>query len=295
MNVERCLARIAAAFGCRRAVRRSRGRSPTGVGTRPVPADRGHGLDVEPERVNQWIADVAVGRHPGGLWRWRVLEGPPATSATAPSTSRSREIPFQGRDPRTGSPTAQRPGVRVHAGRRRWDVVHVPPARSAASCIAGCGCRGRRSRRSSPGKITNWDDPEITADNNGFKLPDTRIIPVVRSDGSGTTAQFTAWMDNQYPSLWRPFCQCQGLTSYYPIKDGIVAQGRLGGRGEPHRGQLRERHHRLRRVLLRAQRQLPRREGAEQGRLLRRCRRPTTSRSRSPRPRSTRTSRRRTT
>ena len=30
------------------------------------------------------------------------------------------------------------------------------------------------------------------------------IIPVVRSDGSGTTAQFTTWMDKQYPTIWRP-------------------------------------------------------------------------------------------
>ncbi len=82
------------------------------------------------------------------------------------------------------------------------------------------------------GKITNWDDPAITADNNGFKLPATKIIPVVRSDGSGTTAQFTTWMDNQYPSLWRPFCQCTGLTSYYPIKDGMVAKdGSVGVAG----------------------------------------------------------------
>jgi ABC-type phosphate transport system substrate-binding protein len=82
------------------------------------------------------------------------------------------------------------------------------------------------------GHITNWDDPEITADNNGFKLPSTKIIPVIRSDGSGTTAQFTAWMDNQYPSLWRPFCQCKGLTSYYPIKDGFVAKdGSVGVAG----------------------------------------------------------------
>ena len=55
---------------------------------------------------------------------------------------------------------------------------------------------------------------------------------MVRSDGSGTTAQFTTWMDNQYPSLWRPFCSCKGLTSYYPIKDGIVAKdGSVGVAG----------------------------------------------------------------
>ena len=41
-------------------------------------------------------------------------------------------------------------------------------------------------------QITNWDDPAITKDNNGHALPSLPIIPVVHSEGSGSTAQFTA-------------------------------------------------------------------------------------------------------
>jgi phosphate transport system substrate-binding protein len=73
-------------------------------------------------------------------------------------------------------------------------------------------------------QITNWDDPEITKDNNGRKFPSLPITPVVRSDGSGTTAQFTSWMDHEYPSIWRPFFGQSGLTSYYPIKGRAVGQ-----------------------------------------------------------------------
>ena len=40
-------------------------------------------------------------------------------------------------------------------------------------------------------QITNWSDPAIKADNPGLALPPRKIIPVVRSDGSGTAAQFT--------------------------------------------------------------------------------------------------------
>ena len=36
-------------------------------------------------------------------------------------------------------------------------------------------------------QITNWDDPEITRDNNGVPLPSLPIIPVVQSEGSGST------------------------------------------------------------------------------------------------------------
>lgn len=41
------------------------------------------------------------------------------------------------------------------------------------------------------GKITKWNDAKIVAANPGVKLPDMPITVVVRSDGSGTTYNFT--------------------------------------------------------------------------------------------------------
>jgi phosphate transport system substrate-binding protein len=41
------------------------------------------------------------------------------------------------------------------------------------------------------GKITNWNDPKIAADNPGVTLPDAKVKTVVRADGSGTTFIFT--------------------------------------------------------------------------------------------------------
>ncbi len=73
-------------------------------------------------------------------------------------------------------------------------------------------------------QITNWNDPAIAKDNNGRSFPSLPITPVVRSDGSGTTAQLTTWMDDQYPSIWRPFFGRSGLTSYYPRKGRAVGQ-----------------------------------------------------------------------
>ena len=81
------------------------------------------------------------------------------------------------------------------------------------------------------GVITNWNDPAITADNGGRQFPSLPIKPVIRSDGSGTTAQFTAFMASQTPSIWNAFCQKVGIslnpcpaTSLYPPFDGSVAQ-----------------------------------------------------------------------
>lgn len=44
------------------------------------------------------------------------------------------------------------------------------------------------------GNITKWNDPAIAADNKGMKLPNEEIIVVHRSDGSGTTFNFTYYL-----------------------------------------------------------------------------------------------------
>lgn len=44
------------------------------------------------------------------------------------------------------------------------------------------------------GTITSWNDPAIAAENEGVSLPDTAIVPVHRSDDSGTTANFTDYL-----------------------------------------------------------------------------------------------------
>lgn len=68
-------------------------------------------------------------------------------------------------------------------------------------------------------QITNWDDPEVTADNNGRALPSIPIIPVVHSEGAGSTYQFTAWLSTEYPSLWQSFGQSSPVE-FWPTGKG---------------------------------------------------------------------------
>jgi len=62
------------------------------------------------------------------------------------------------------------------------------------------------------GGIKNWNDPAIASDNRQLKLPNLPIRPIVRSDGSGTTAQFTAYMAAQTPDIWNAFCARLGVN-----------------------------------------------------------------------------------
>lgn len=45
------------------------------------------------------------------------------------------------------------------------------------------------------GSITTWDDPKITGDNPDADLPSSEIVPVHRSDDSGTTENFTKYLE----------------------------------------------------------------------------------------------------
>lgn len=52
------------------------------------------------------------------------------------------------------------------------------------------------------GKIKKWNDPAITALNPGVTLPDAPIVTVYRSDGSGTTFNFTSYLGAVSPE-WK--------------------------------------------------------------------------------------------
>ncbi|MBV8600414.1 MAG: phosphate ABC transporter substrate-binding protein PstS, partial [Candidatus Eremiobacteraeota bacterium] len=52
------------------------------------------------------------------------------------------------------------------------------------------------------GKITRWNDPAIAKLNPGTQFPDIPIVPVNRSDGSGTTYIFTDFLSRVSPE-WK--------------------------------------------------------------------------------------------
>jgi phosphate transport system substrate-binding protein len=52
-------------------------------------------------------------------------------------------------------------------------------------------------------KITKWNDPKIAADNPGVKLPSTAITIAHRSDSSGTTQNFSQFLVEGAPGVWK--------------------------------------------------------------------------------------------
>ncbi len=72
-------------------------------------------------------------------------------------------------------------------------------------------------------EITTWNDPAIAKLNKGVELPDTRITPVNRSDESGTTENFTDYLSQVVPSIWK-----YEVSGDWPVKGGEAADGTSG-------------------------------------------------------------------
>ena len=168
--------------------------------------------------VQQWIADVdangmKVVYTGGGSTKGRKDFAQDSTDFAI------SEIPYQGTDEQGQADTSN--------GR---DFAYLPivaggtaftyQLKIGGELVRNLRLSGETIAKIFTNKITNWNDPAITRDNNGRQFPSMPIKPVVRSDGSGTTAQFTTWMDHEYPSIWRPYFGQSGLTSYYPKNGG---------------------------------------------------------------------------
>ncbi len=74
------------------------------------------------------------------------------------------------------------------------------------------------------GKITMWNDSAIANDNPELKLPAQKIIPIHRSDGSGTTEIFSQYL-TQSSNHWK---QNYGVGKTIRFSSGIGAKGNEG-------------------------------------------------------------------
>jgi phosphate transport system substrate-binding protein len=77
------------------------------------------------------------------------------------------------------------------------------------------------------GQITNWSDPAIKALNKGASLPDLKITPVFRSDGSGTSFNFTDYLSS-VNAEWKSKI---GVSTQPAFPTGVGAKGSGGVAG----------------------------------------------------------------
>lgn len=95
-------------------------------------------------------------------------------------------------------------------------VINVPGVASGAMKLDGATLANIFL-----GKITMWNDPAIVALNGGVKLPEKKITVVHRSDGSGTTFNFSNYLSKVSPE-WKTKVG-EGTSVQWP--------GGVGGKG----------------------------------------------------------------
>jgi phosphate transport system substrate-binding protein len=77
------------------------------------------------------------------------------------------------------------------------------------------------------GQISKWNDPAIVALNKGASLPDLKITPVFRSDGSGTSYNFTDYLSS-VNAEWKSKI---GVSTQPAFPTGVGAKGSGGVAG----------------------------------------------------------------
>jgi phosphate transport system substrate-binding protein len=77
------------------------------------------------------------------------------------------------------------------------------------------------------GTVTHWNDPTIAKSNPGISLPAAPIVPVHRSDGSGTTYIFTDYLSKVSPE-WQKGVG-RGTSVNWPV--GLGGKGNEGVAG----------------------------------------------------------------
>ena len=142
------------------------------------------------------------------------------------------DIGFQGADPSTGANDTNCQNVNPLSDCRPY--VYLPivaggtsfpyQIRVGGKLVTNLRLSGETLAKIFTLQITNWDNSEITKDNNGHQLPDLPIIPVVDSQGSGTSAQFSRYLATDYDSIWKPYSGGQGMTEYFPRQGDEVAE-----------------------------------------------------------------------
>ena len=118
-------------------------------------------------------------------------------------------------------------------GQAKVPILHLPTVLGAV--VPTFNVAGVDSLKFTPealagiflGTITHWNDPAITKENPGASLPAAPIVPIHRSDGSGTSYVFTDYLSKVSPAWAKSVGR--GTAVNWPV--GLGGKGNEGVAG----------------------------------------------------------------
>jgi len=114
-----------------------------------------------------------------------------------------KQVDFAGSD--SSLKTSEAAAAKTSCGSDAWNLPMVAGPIAVAYNVKGVDklvLNGDVTAKIFNGVITKWNDPAVAALNSGVTLPATDIKVFFRSDESGTTENFTQYLQAAAPSSW---------------------------------------------------------------------------------------------
>ncbi len=122
-----------------------------------------------------------------------------STTAAAARARAARTSPIRSSTSRAPTPRTRTEDVAssrvASSSTSRPSLAPITRHRTTSTASTSSSCRRRSLAKIFQREIKKWNDPAIAADNPGAKLPDADIVVARPLDGSGTTTNFTKFLD----------------------------------------------------------------------------------------------------
>lgn len=182
----------------------------------------GAGSSAQQQAMQAWIA--AFQQQNSGL----TINYDPAGSGAGRQQFLAGGVPWAGSDAAMSTAELTQ-SQKVCGANGAWDIpVYISPIAVAFNLpgITSLNLAPATIAKIFTGAITTWNDPAIAADNAGVTLPSMKIATVHRSDKSGTTHNFTDYLNKTAPDVWT-----NAGNDGWPLNGGDSAQGNSGVAG----------------------------------------------------------------
>ncbi|UIJ35948.1 phosphate ABC transporter substrate-binding protein PstS [Allobranchiibius sp. GilTou73] len=129
----------------------------------------------------------------------------PTSSGQGITAFLAKQVGWAGSDSALNSEKGEPTKAAAACGSTAWDLPMVVGPIAVAYNLKGVGKLTLTPvliAKIFSGKITKWNDSAIAAANKGVSLPSTPISVFFRSDSSGTTDNFTNYMNTTDPTDW---------------------------------------------------------------------------------------------
>jgi phosphate transport system substrate-binding protein len=151
------------------------------------------GSSAQANAISKWTKDYQ------GACSGATINYNPSGSGAGLTSFEQNQVDFAGSDFPMASSDVPKANARCGAGNSAIDIPLVPGAIAVMYNVSGVSSSLNLSATTLAkifnGKITTWNDAAITKDNPGVTLPGTKITTFHRSDKSGTSFNFSNFLN----------------------------------------------------------------------------------------------------